>query len=544
MRRKLLISFIVLLVFSIGFTSFVYAQDGEKVPTQTIMTATPEYDQARYESTYLIRDSLEKLGVDIDVEPMDLKVILSKIKPEPWDYDAYVKGWGSTVERIDPHFFMYNLLHSDEARHNGSNRQGHSNPEYDRLVNKAESTMDPKLRQEYLYKAQELLVEDVGVLPIYYEDKYQAYNKNRLANVEVQGGIGIINYENFTDMEIISGENTLKIGHRRDLDLLNPLSSTLYVDRQIFDLIYDYLARLDNTNEPIPSAAKDWEVEDETTVAVTLKDDLQFHDGEPLTAEDVKFTFDYGKEFGFGSLDSYVQPVKEVEVIDDTNLKFHLNKPTGYFISGTLVSIPILPKHIWEGVIEREDLDTPHDWSNPNPIGSGPYKFDHWRSGEEISLLKFDDFHTPANIDRILQIPFANPDAVIGALETGTVDIVNPELNAMQIRQVKTMEKIELVRTLGIGFTFIGYNQRRLPWSDVEFRKAVAHAIDVEEITNTVYEDYATPAGAGKIISFSNEYWHNPNLPEYETSIDKAKEVLKEAGYTWDENGKLHYPNQ
>jgi len=543
MRKYLVVFLIFLVFFGMSLVTYVEAQNGEKVPAQTIMTATPEYDQARYESTYLIRDSLAKLGVDINIEPIDLKVILSKIKPEPWDYDAYVKGWGSTVERIDPHFFMYNLLHSDEIRHNGSNRQGHNNPEYDELINNAESTMDPKVRQEYLYKAQEMLVEDVGIFPIYYEDKYQAYNKNRVKNVEIQGGIGIINYENFLNMEIESGANTLVIAHRRDLDLLNPLSSTLYVDRQIFDLIYDYLVRLNNSNEPIPSAAKDWEVVDDTTVKVTLKDNLKFHDGEVLTAEDVKFTFDYGKQYGFGSLDSYVQPIKSVEVNDNLSLTFHLNKPTGYFISGSLVSIPILPKHIWEDVIEKENLETPHDWSNPKPIGSGPFKFERWRSGEEISLVKFEDYHNPSNINKIIQIPFANPDAVIGALETGTVDIVNPELNAMQIRQVKTMEKIELVRTRGIGFTFLGYNQRRLPWSDVAFRKAIAHAVNVGRITNTVYEEYATPAGAGRIISPSNEFWHNPDLPEYEHSIEKAKETLEKAGYTWDENGKLHYPN-
>lgn len=169
--------------------------------------------------------------------------------------------------------------------------------------------------------------------------------------------------------------------------------------------------------------------------------------------------------------------------------------------------------------------------------------FEYWRRGEELSLKKFEDYHTPADLDRVVQIPFANPDAVVGALETGTADIVSPELNPMQIRQINNMSDVKLTKTFGVGFTFFGMNQRRLPWSDVAFRRALAHMLDVEMITDTVIEEYATPAGAGRVIAPASKFWHNPDLPKYEYDPEKARQILKDAGYTWDEDGKLHYPD-
>src|SRR5690606_18422189 len=120
---------------------------------------------------------------------------------------------------------------------------------------------------------------DVPVLPLYYEDEWNAYNKERLEGVVVQGGIGIWNYHTFVNVRVKYGENVVRIAHRQDNDVLNPVYASIFTDTQILSLIYDYLVRLGPDNEPVPSAAESWTVVDDVTVDVRLKPGQQWHDG-------------------------------------------------------------------------------------------------------------------------------------------------------------------------------------------------------------------------------------------------------------------------
>jgi len=545
-RKLILILMIIAVCINlVGLEGFANsASEGEKVPTLNFLTATPEYDRSRYEASLLIQESLEKLGLKIRISPVDLTVITKTARTEPWDFDIFIKGWGATPDRIDPHFFIYSFLHSAEIKNLGYNRLGHSNAEYDKVVNMAEATMDLKERQKYIYEAQRLLVEDVGYFPLYYENSYQPYNSKRLEGVVIQGGIGINTYQNLLNVKIKEGPNVLKIANTQDNDLLNPLTTALYVDAQILDLIYDNLARLNEDNEPVPCAAESWEIVDNKTVKVKLKDNLTFHDGEKLTAEDVKFTFDYGKKWVFHKVGTYIKPVESVEVIDSTTLIFHLIEPVGFFISASFTSVPILPQHIWKDLVEKEGLENPHEWPNLNPVGSGPFKFNYWRRGEETRLDAFQNYHAPINIDSIIIKPYTNNDAIGLAIKTGEMDMYGGAtlMSPMQMQEFEKTEGIGIAKTAGIGFTHFGFNQRRMPFKDLAFRKAVAHVIDVNTIVETVSSGYATPAGVGRIISPANKFWYNPDLPSYEFNVEKARQILEDAGYSWDENGNLCYP--
>lgn len=509
-----------------------------KVQTITILTMTPEYSRDRYEAAYLVQEALALLGVDSVVRPMDQAVILNRVRSEPFDFDAYFMAWGNAPERIDPQLFTYSMFHSSEVKHLGNNRQGYISEEYDRIAELARQSLDPEVRRQYVFQLQELVARDVPVLPLYYEDEWNAYNKERLEGVVVQGGIGIWNYHTFVNVRVKYGENVVRIAHRQDNDVLNPVYASIFTDTQILSLIYDYLVRLGPDNEPVPSAAESWTVVDDVTVDVRLKPGQQWHDGRPVTVEDVKFTFDYGLKHTFGKNDTYIRPVKEVQILDENTVRFILHEPTGFFITGTLTAIPILPKHIWENV------DDPLNWNNPHPIGSGPFKFTYWRRGEEIRLDRHAAYHTPANIEAIIQVPFANPDAIIGALELKQVDMINPSLTPQQIELARRIPHVEVTRTPGVGWNYFSYNHRRKPFSDLAFRQAMAHVIDPVLIADIVTAGTKTPAGAGHIVSPAAAYWYNPDVPQYEISLERAYQILKEAGYEWDRNGKLYYPKE
>lgn len=507
-----------------------------KVPTQTILGPTPGYNKVRYEAALLVEEALESLGVDVEVKPIDFKVLMDTIRSEPWDFDAFIKGWGATADRIDPHNFLYNMLCSKAIRDQGINRQGYSNPEYDKVIEAAESTLDPEKRRELVYKAQEILAEDVGIFVLYNDIANMPYNNERLEGVVMQGGIGINNPETYMNVKIKEGENVLKVAQHAPNEDFNVFTMGLYSDIQVLDLVYDFLVRLDENNKPYPSAAESWEVVDDTTIKVIMKEGLNFHDGNPLTAEDVKFTFDYAMEHGIARSSAYLQDIDFVEAPDERTVVFHLKEPTGYFINGTLMVIPIVPKHVWE------KIDNPHETTVTEPLGSGPFKFTYWRRGEEVRLDTNKDYHRPINIDAVIFKPFQSVDSVFGAMETGMTDMYIEYLEPNQIEQAKKLDHITVASTVGISFDFFGINHRRKPWSDLAFRKAVAHVIDCDLITEVVYGEYGSPAGPGQIISPANKFWHNPDLKTYEISVEKAREILEEAGYQWDKKGKLYYP--
>lgn len=509
-----------------------------KVQTQTIIGPTPAYNKVRYEAALLIEEAIEQLGVDVEVKPIDFKVLMNTIKTEPWDYDAYIKGWGATADRIDPHNFLYGMHSSKMIKNKGLNRQGHSNPEYDKVVEAAASTMELEKRREHVFKAQEMLTEDAGIYILYNNIIHMPYNNERLDGVVMQGGIGINNPETYMNVRIKSGENILKVAQHAPNEDLNTFTTSIYSDRQVLDLIYDYLVRLDENNKPYPSAAESWEIVDDTTVSVKLKSGQTFHDGHPLTAEDVKFTFEYSLKHGLVKADSFIRNIDTVEAPDDTTVIFHLKKPTGYFVNATLMVVPIMPRHIWE------KIEDPHQTSVTEPVGSGPFKFKYWRRGEELRVDKFENYHNPVKIDGVIFKAYQSEDSIFGAMETGETDMYIEYTKPTQIEEFKKIKHITQARTVGISFDMMGVNQRRKPWSDKAFRQAVAHVIDCELITEVVYAGYGEPAGAGRIISPANKFWYNPDVKTYETSLEKAREILKNAGYTWDKKGNLYYPEK
>lgn len=513
-----------------------------RVPPLTLLTTTIEYSSDRYEAALLIQEALGLLGVEALPRSMDQPVITSTSRSAPWDFDGFFLSWGSQPERIDPHHFTYNMFHSSNIRDRGENRSGFNSPEYDVIAEKAATSLDPQQRRQYVFQAQEYLADQAAILPLWFNHETQAYNKERLSHAVVQKGLGLFNYNHLTQVEILQGDPVLKVAHRQDIDHLNPLTVTQNTDQQIVALIYDFLARLDANNEAQPSAAAGWRVLDDLTVEVTLKPNLTFHDGHPLTADDVKFTWEYGKQWGFGRNESYVAVVESIETPDPTTVIFKLKEPYGPFISAGFVSVPILPRHIWENLHEREGLESPTRWNNPHPIGSGPFTFGYWRRGEEIRLNRFDDYHTPARIEGLLQIVYANPDAIIGALELRQVDMISPRLSPEQVSVLEAMPHVAITQTQGVGWTYFSYNLRRLPWRDLAFRKAMAHVIDTTAITDIILQDFATPAGPGQVISPAAGFWYNPDVTRYEFDPEKAREILREAGYTWDAAGRLHYP--
>lgn len=205
-------------------------------------------------------------------------------------------------------------------------------------------------------------------------DEFQAYNKVNFKDPVVSKVGGFMDIFPFFTIKPVGDRKVIRLAEgNQDLKTINPLLSSEASQIRFIYLIYDMLLRIGPDTKPQLWAATAVNPIDQKTIDVTIRKDLKFHDGKPLTAEDVKFSYDFLAKHKALYFRTTLASVESVDVLDSYKVRFHLKKPHAPFISQTLAMVPLIPKHIWEKIAE------PTEYRNVPPIGSGPFKFDYWR---------------------------------------------------------------------------------------------------------------------------------------------------------------------
>ena len=320
----------------------------------------------------------------------------------------------------------------------------------------------------------------------------------------------------------------------RDFDSINPMAASNPEDIQFLSLIYDMVGRVDPEGKPVPWIAKSIDAISASEYEVTVREGLTWHDGVPLTAEDVAFTFNYAKANSAVYFASGLAILDKAEVVAPDKVKFTLTSPFVPFISNVLCAVFILPKHIWE------NISNPLEIPNEQPIGSGPWKFDYMRTMEESKLVRNPDHFEPALAEGVLHVVYGSVDGMLGALEAGDIDTVGEILTIAQVDQLQGLPHIQIEKVTEFGMEAFYCNTRLEPFNDKVFRNALALSQPTPDIIKVVLRGAGDPGGS--IIAPSLKFWHNNNLPAFPYDPEKAKQSLLDAGYTWDEEGNMYYP--
>lgn len=325
--------------------------------------------------------------------------------------------------------------------------------------------------------------------------------------------------------------NTFRIGTPVSIDTQNPLSSYMQVGFEVFLLVYDPLVRYDENFEPADSLAESWETsEDGLTWTFHLRSGVKWHDGEPFTSEDVRYTYDMMLESGLGYMYStYLAGITGVECPDENTVVITTEQPKANMLMNTT---PILPKHIW-GEIAPEELEV---YANENPIGTGPFKFDSAREGV-IKLVKNDAyFGTVPSIDECVFVSYSNSDTMAQALSLGEIDAAI-SINSAQKKQLENDGSVTLISGEIPGFTQIGVNV----WTDTAskgnpllkdkaIRQAIEYAIDKEKIIQMAYGGEGTEGTT--LLNPGQFYHYEPTAAELRSySPDRGGALLDNAGY-------------
>lgn len=515
---------------------------GPPVPELTILSSLPESNLVNYEMAQELSEELALLGVQMNAQPTDFSVLLDIIYGEDMDYDAYTIGWSGRVERLDPDMFVYAINHSANANPGGNNTSRYVNPEFDALAEAQRGEMDITRRREIVWEAQRILAEDVPRITTYSRANVQTYNHERFTGLENMSGEGLFNEWSPMVMEPLTDRTVPVVASNVNITNLNPFMARSVYDWRNLRLIYDKLVRLSVDVEPVPWAAENWEVVDDVTIDVHLREGMEFHDGKPVTPEDVKWTYEEFMSMPDSYFASFVQPIESVELLGGNVIRFNMEYAYAPFITTTLTQIPILPKHIWEQVGDVTQ------YYNEFPIGSGPFEFVRFRTGEELVASRYDDYFYPVNIDGFIFKIYASPEGVLTDLELKVVDMVSYDLIPAHINQIKDNDggrysHLTITEAPDIGFFYIGMNNNRPPFNNKDFRVALSYLVDYDYALDVLLDGYGSRGGAGLVINAANEFWHNPEVPIHNSyDPERARQILADAGFTWDRQGNLRMP--
>ncbi len=512
---------------------------GAVVAPMKITTATATFDPVRPESARIIASAFQSLGWNVTPNPIDYNQNIQKVIMEH-DYDMWLVMLSGASLRIDPNVFIYKKHHSTEYKKGGWNWEGLNVPEIDELAKAQQVEMDMEKRKKIVARAQALIHKNQSMSVLANVEMTNAYRSDRIKNLVPMMGEGIGSFWTDINMEIVKGDGYVRTGATSPLKNLNPVAAKDHLEFMELRMIYDRLFRISPSGEPEPWAAEAYTIVDPVTIDLTLRKGMKFHDGVEVTADDVKFSFDYQTQWKAPFFIESLKHVASVETTGKHGVRIKLKAPYAPFIPNLLGALFIIPKHIWQDIPEKVDVSDPMNFANEKPIGSGPFKFDYWDRGRELKVSAFKDHFSAPKVDGIIRISYGSHDAMAAAIERGECDrtryIIKPSL-------LLDMQKVKNVVAKGYsnhGFYTLSYHTRRPPLDDPAFRKALDYIIPRELMIEAILSGFGKPGGS--VIAPANEFWHNADVKPSPENIDKAKSILKTAGYWWDKKGKLHYP--
>lgn len=512
---------------------------GQPVELRQIITSTAQFDPARPEIAKLVAQAAKEIGWRVEANPIDYNEGVQKVIMEH-TYDIYLLSLAGSPIRIDPNIFIHGMHHSGEYRPGGFNWMGYQSKAVDGLATEQGQIMEQDARRASVFEAQQLIFDDQPGTVLAYPQITQAYRSDKLKSLVPMLGEGIGGFWSDVNMEVSASDGYSRTGISADLKNLNPLAVTDALNFMDVGSIYDTLLKVAPDGKTQPWAATGVTFVDEKTLDVTIRQGMKWHDGQPFTIEDVKFSFDYQKEWKAPFFLAALNNVESVKIVDASTVRIRLLQPAASFITIVLASMFMIPKHIWATMAESADVDDPLKLPNDNPIGSGPFKFDHWRPGSEYKVSAFTEHFNPPKCAGIIRVLYGSHDALAAAIEKGECDRSRYILSAPLVDALKKVPNVVAKGYPSHAFYHLGYHNRVKPFDDPVFRRALNFIMPRQLTSELVLLGYADPGAS--VISPSNAFWHNSSIKPPPEDVGKARELLAAAGYTWDDHGRICYP--
>lgn len=310
-----------------------------------------------------------------------------------------------------------------------------------------------------------------------------------------------------------------------DASRLLPILASDSSSGEIVGLVFNGLLKYNERLEIVGDLAQNWQVTDSgLTLTFSLRPDVRWHDGKPLNAQDVRFTYERLIDPAVATpFSSAYELVDSFEVLDERTVRVRYREPFAPALESWMMGI--IPQHLLAG----EDLNTTGFLRHP--IGTGPYRFKRWKSGELIELTANEDYfeHAPY-ISRYLYRIIPDQATLFLELLTGNIDLagLSPLQYDRQTDSLYLRQHYRKFRYPSFGFAYVGYNLQDPRFSDILVRRAFELAIDKQAIVDGVLY------GLGKVATgpYPQESWaYDPQVQIKGRNPQQAQQLLAEAGW-------------
>lgn len=317
----------------------------------------------------------------------------------------------------------------------------------------------------------------------------------------------------------------------QDIPHLDPHGSAANTSFRVTYMLYDRLVTYDGTStEPQPMLAESWDISDDgLEYTFHLVEDATFHDGSPVTAEAVQYSFTRAIELGKSAAGIFNKVIDEnsFEIIDDHTIKITLKTPFAPFVStlGTVFANIINPS--LEG---NHGDDLGESFIAEIELGSGPYILESWDRGESLVLKANPDYWGEAPTMETVNIQFVTESSTARLmLEKGEVDLLdNTMISPEVLSQLEGTEGVSIEEATGYQIDYMPMNIESGALADVRVRQAIAHSINYDALLESVYLGSAERIGGAVPAGM---FGYNPDAKLYEYDLEKAQALLEEAGH-------------
>lgn len=466
-----------------------------------------------------IAQDLRAVGINAEVRVWERTALLARIGAG--ERQAYLTDWGSAY--FDPFDLGVPKLRTKDR----GNFSFYSNTEVDRLFDQGSTGTDEARRKEAYSRIQDILFREAPWIFGYFREEAQAAS-SLIENWEPAMDSRI----NLHDVRITRGSVIVVALNTNSLITLDPAMHRDRKTETVIRNIFDGLVTRTTRDRVVPELATAWRQTSPTTYEFTLRRGATFHNGDPVTVDDVVFTFERVlKESAVGGQSSprkgLLGPLQKVEKVSDSAVRFTLEAPFPVFLQA-LVHFQIVPRRYIQQVGDKTFAE--------RPVGSGPFRFVSGSLDSQIVLQRYPRYYggspalPPAGTAPAAGAVFRmmpEPATRVAALKAGEVHIVE-DLPIDLLADLQRDPKVYVKTTQGTRVYTIELNNARPPFNDVKVRQAVNYAVNWDAILKNVYGGYARRLATAFLPS---GFGYNSNLKPYPHDPNRARQLLREAGY-------------
>lgn len=536
----------------------------------TIATVPANVDTAATQMARQLETNLEAAGIDASYEPQSEGSLLRTALMEQ-DFDLFVARHPGVSDPDE----LRGLLHTTFSEEAGwQNPFGFNEPRVDELL-EAQKTRTGDERMGTVTDLQIQLLERQPFTVLAYPDQLSVASSD--LNLERTSG-GLIEAHDYLRLGDANPDvDRLRVGHLGGAITRNrnPLAVAHHSRTDMLGLLYEPLVKqVDDEYLPWLADAVDW-VDDaaETTVRVSLRDDLRWHDDERLDAADAEFTYQFLQDTAMGSEST---PIPAPRFRSESSAVTSTSTPSNYDLELTFgdatrdvairsLTVPLLPRHVW---IERTELVREYMtralvWDNQPAIGCGPYRFENASTGDRLLLSRNEDhflfdgrdlderyeqFAGDGAFDEILFDIIEQSLLLISGVGDDSIDISSSPIQPEHAAAAERADGVELLVGDKGEFYMLGFNTRRHPMGNYQFRAAVARLIDRQYSVDEIMYGYAQPSDSPLLRTeyLADEFAWNEgsNLGSFpgedgEVDRERARDVFREAGFRYSDGGNL-----